>query len=499
MILQIIPPNSGFDINYRAIWPSKKVNFQFLNVNENSEASFELSEIASILYLFNPLNLEYLSILKRRKLLGLPTIIEYTDNFLELPLWNPARATYGTRKGKSIFRKFIKEATVVTTTSVGFKEYLDKEFTLDAVLLKNQLPENPPPIKEKSKEICWGGSTGHMGDLRDFLPILNELNNRFNFEIMGDPSFSLIAPELSFTPGKPYQEYLNWLSDFKIGVIPLTLNPYNRSRSDIKAVEMLSRGVVPICPEGPVYQDIPTPKYKNPQDIVQIATKLLKDSETLNKYSELGLSYVLQNRVDEKEREKFFSSFNCEFKDVEPYNDTPLPLGKLSRLLEAISEAPESRVSLIEEYLSLYPDSLEGRLMYLKALEEDEVRFTEEFENIDREFPDELRHLSFKNKLELLERLEKLSKIERAEVLYQFKDLFLGVTDIDILKRAVKVFGSIHGARLIFELANNLQKQGESEEAKVLYKQLYSIALSFYPILPVGFPNFQLITCLAKD
>lgn len=493
MIVQVLPPNSGFDINYRAVWPSNKLDFTFLNVNENSERSFDLAEIAPLLILFNPSNLEYLSIIKRREKLGLPTVIEYTDNFLEVPPWNPAHATYGTRKGKDTFRRFVNSGCTITTTSEGFKEYLDSTFGIRSIVLRNQLPETPPAIKEKTKEICWGGSTGHMGDLRDFLPFLGGV------EIVGDPLFKIIAPELSIHYPRPYEQYLEWISDFKIGIIPLTPTPYNLSRSDIKAVEMLSRGVVPICPEGIVYKDIPCPKYQDPKEIKGLVAKLLSVDDLLDQLRDEGYQYVLRERIEERERAQFFAGFTLENIEYESSDDIPLPLGKLSKLLEAVSEVPERRISLLEEYLEAYPDSLEGRLMYLRALEGDSRRFSEQFDLIDRDFPDELRHLSFNHQAELLDRLERLSKLERAQVLYHFVDAFLKVKDKTLLERAIKIFGSIHGARLMFELANRLQASGDRQAAKKIYNQLYTLALGFYPMLPAWFPNFQLIACLAKD
>ena len=168
MITHIIPPNSSFDLNYRAIWPAETLNsFMILLAAEDSERSFELGEISSVLFLHNPLNTEYLSVLKRRRQRGLATIVEYSDNFLSLPQWNPARPTYGSMKGRGLFKIFSQEADLVTTTSEGFKEFLKLNLGIEAKILRNQLPSKPPPITEKTREICWGGSTGHIGDLRD--------------------------------------------------------------------------------------------------------------------------------------------------------------------------------------------------------------------------------------------------------------------------------------------------------------------------------------------
>lgn len=499
MITHIIPPNSSFDLNYRAIWPSEKLDsFMILLAAENSPRSFELSEISPVLILHNPMNTEYLSVMKRRRQRGLTTIVEYSDNFLSLPPWNPARSSYGTMKGKGLFKIFNLEADLVTTTSEGFREFLKLNLGIDARVLKNQLPKEPPPIPKKTRQICWGGSTGHMGDLRDFKDTLLEINKRFDFELCGDPMFKWVAPELNFIPNKPYNDYLEWLGSFKVGVIVLTDTEYNRCRSDIKAVEMLSRGVVPIMPDGIVYKGIPGLKYLNQTEIPSLIEKILKDDNLYTSLQEEGYRYVKKNRCDESERETFFNEIGTNSDETPVVGDnSPMPYGKLSSALQAISEAPESRVPLLDEYLSVYPDSLEGRLMLLQTLEGDS-RYDDEWRIIDERYPFELRHLTHKHQDELISRLEKLSRSERKEVLSFLKQSILKVTDIDLLRRALKVFGSVHGAGIMFRLATELEKSGESEEAKKLYRQLYSLGLSFYPYLPEGFPNFALISCLVE-
>lgn len=59
-----------------------------------------------------------------------------------------------------------------------------------------------------------------------------------------------------FQPWSGLTEYLSFLEQIQVGIIPLLDTPYNQCRSDIKAVEMMSRGVIPVVPKAQCYQDL---------------------------------------------------------------------------------------------------------------------------------------------------------------------------------------------------------------------------------------------------
>jgi tetratricopeptide (TPR) repeat protein len=102
--------------------------------------------------------------------------------------------------------------------------------------------------------IGWGGSLGHLEDLRSIAPPLIawlQQHRHVRLEVMGDPRMAelfrqLPADRFRFQLAGSLRNYLGWLESIDIGLAPLLHTEFNRCRSDVKFLEYASRGVVPV-------------------------------------------------------------------------------------------------------------------------------------------------------------------------------------------------------------------------------------------------------------
>ncbi|HEY0715537.1 MAG TPA: glycosyltransferase, partial [Polyangia bacterium] len=133
-------------------------------------------------------------------------------------------------------------------------------------VFENQLwdvPRFSPRADDGARTIWlgWGGSLGHREDLVWALPALRaalDRHPRLGLAIMGPDALRPLfdgfpANRFGFTSGGPLERYYEFLTSLDLGVCPLLPTDFNRCRSDVKFLELASRGVPAICSDLPPY------------------------------------------------------------------------------------------------------------------------------------------------------------------------------------------------------------------------------------------------------
>ncbi|MEM4218186.1 MAG: hypothetical protein QXZ09_09200 [Candidatus Methanomethylicaceae archaeon] len=54
----------------------------------------------------------------------------------------------------------------------------------------------------------------------------------------------------------PYEEYMRKMSEFRVGLAPLSDDPFNEGKSPLKAIEYMANGVIPVCSNHIVYREM---------------------------------------------------------------------------------------------------------------------------------------------------------------------------------------------------------------------------------------------------
>ena len=273
-ILQLVHIDETGDSYYRMRWPgnelSKQVpNWRVISLDARAKERFEWALKADLLFLFQSHDYDLIPILHQRRALGRKTIVEYNDNFYDPPVTSPVFEAWSNPLIWDAYERIMNLGDALVVTGPGLKELFSKKTQKPIYELKNQLPD----LKlidfemlwaDTSREVVlgWGGSQGHLPDLFSFFPAIRTLMKEFpnlKLHMMGNaaiPNYlDLPSERFRFTEWGSMRQYFQFLEKVHLGFAPLRDTPYNRCRSDIKAVEMASRGALPILPNFLPYHE----------------------------------------------------------------------------------------------------------------------------------------------------------------------------------------------------------------------------------------------------
>jgi hypothetical protein len=108
-----------------------------------------------------------------------------------------------------------------------------------------------------------------------------------------------------FIPWSTLGDYFSFLKTLHIGIIPLLDTPYNRCRSDIKALEMSAHGALPLLPDAPPYREFLAATgirpYKNQHDLKERLGEYILKPERIAQEAKLCLEYVRSRRTQKQE------------------------------------------------------------------------------------------------------------------------------------------------------------------------------------------------------
>jgi len=318
-ILQLAHIDETGDSYYRMRWPAQSLALQkpwrVLNLQSGAAERYEWAKEAEILVLVQSADRDFIPIMRERRSAGKKTFVEYNDNFYAAPLWSPVAKEWSDPKIWGIYEKLMDESDGVFVTGPGLFELL-KQRTPEAKIhiLKNHLP-SPPPTWEKLQSrkpgeitIGWAGSLGHMADLLAILPLLTTIireSPNTKLAIMGNESIrefvGLPKEKFLFAPWGTMEQYFKFWEGVHIGVAPLLDTAYNRCRSDIKAVEMASRGVLPVLPPFVPYRDFikeaAAPVYSDFERLGPVLRGLLANFSEIQTAAKKVYQYVVDQRL----------------------------------------------------------------------------------------------------------------------------------------------------------------------------------------------------------
>lgn len=126
-------------------------------------------------------------------------------------------------------------------------------------------------IRSGPIQLIYMGTATHNNDFEFILPALDSIAKRhpgkFRLSVIG---ISDNLPErewirrLSPSKGSIYPRFVEWLmsnNDFDVGLSPLVNSPFNRYKSDIKCLDYLAAGIVPLVSDTPPYRSKSLDKF----------------------------------------------------------------------------------------------------------------------------------------------------------------------------------------------------------------------------------------------
>lgn len=269
-IVQLVLMDETGDSYYRMRWPGRTLAEQapawrVINLDARSEERRIWALEADLLVLFQSNDLDLIPIISERNAQGKFTIVEYNDNFYDPPASSPVHKAWSSPLLWQTYELLMNKGNHVIVTGEGLRRLFKKKTPREISILENQLntvAESFESLTAKKKahqkdeqefRLSWAGSVGHMADLMAVLPVLEKFclsHPHAKLCLMGNeslPKLINLPPEkFEYSPWGSMDEYYNFLEVQNIGIAPLSFSPYNLCRSDIKAVEYASRGVLPL-------------------------------------------------------------------------------------------------------------------------------------------------------------------------------------------------------------------------------------------------------------
>jgi len=263
---------------YRCILPHKYLSRDPEITSKISDSLTEQDIEESDIFIFQKKHSSNdFALLNKIKAFGKKIVYEIDDNIFDVPIWNPSYAAINQIKAK--IKYFIEKVDLVTVTckhlrkellrfnkniavlpnSLDFEKIDRGETIKPQILNKNLQQVDWEELKGKLKGkiiIGWSGSPTHKEDLKivtkPLLRLLSQNKNIVLFMVLGAIKELVIrSPEdqIFCVGAVKLEDYyallrtLNW----DIGLAPLDFSNFNNSKSNLKILEYMSLGIIPVA------------------------------------------------------------------------------------------------------------------------------------------------------------------------------------------------------------------------------------------------------------
>lgn len=182
---------------------------------------------------------------------GRRLVYEIDDDLFRVHPTNPGARVFADLDVQARIRANAGVAAAVTVTTRALAEVMG-EYNPDVVVLPNAVPawllahERP---RRRQVTLGWAGSATHEMDLAEVAGPLRQFlqrNPSIAFHAMGTdyaPVMRLPAAQCRHTPwAAAIEDYLRAV-DFDIGLAPLRPDPFNRSKSSLRPLELAALGI----------------------------------------------------------------------------------------------------------------------------------------------------------------------------------------------------------------------------------------------------------------
>lgn len=265
-IVHVESPSDGRqgDSRYRTRQPCDALGgagYSVVSGHLGSPAMWLHAESADVLVLCDVTDVDLLPLVQRRRARGLTTVFEINDDFRSPQPWS--RTAYLAR---NLLIRSLTAQLAATADGVQFTtEELARRFAgLNPMrrVFPNQLALPPPPIALRGAEVVlgWGGSLGHLEDVRAVLPVLRRVLDarpQASARLMGPEAFEALAgslPRTRYVPGGSLDDYAAFVRGLTVGLAPNLPTAFNRSRSDVKFLEYAALGATAVCQDLEPYR-----------------------------------------------------------------------------------------------------------------------------------------------------------------------------------------------------------------------------------------------------
>jgi len=350
-VVQLVLINDTGDSYYRMRWPGEALaaldpQLRVINLAASARERLKWALEADLLVLFQSQDFDLIPILEERRRRGLKTLAEYNDNYYEPAPWSPVAEPWASPLVWQAYETIMSCSDGVLVTGEGLRELFSKTTRTPIHVLPNFFPRALPTFDDAyakptdTVNIGWAGSLGHMADILTWVPLLRSLVADYpqvRVHLMGNDTlpalFNFPPDRVRFRPWGTMDEYFDFWRDVHIGFAPLLDTPYNRCRSDVKALEMCASCVVPIVQNAQPYEEFiratGAPHFSTAAELETHLRRFVTDVSLIRDAVEPCFNYVRKHRLEHSSMhrlELYRSLFPAEIAPVTP-NGPALPAG----------------------------------------------------------------------------------------------------------------------------------------------------------------------------
>jgi len=258
-----------------------------------------------------------IEIVRKAKEQGLKIVYDIDDRLDAIPLENQAISVYGTPEKQTEIREMIGLADLVTVSTAPLANFIAKNYkvgggavrVLPNMMTANVAPRRHPPNPAFTR-ILWAGSPTHKRDLAIVAPALQRVLQRrpgkVRFTCFGErlpEALSGCYDWIDLQDPVDFEAYHDKLAgiaaDFAIA--PLEENPFNASKSAIKAIEYASAGYpMLLSPVGEysavVEAGLPAELVRDDEWEGALERMILKTREERDAIGKASIAWVCKNR-----------------------------------------------------------------------------------------------------------------------------------------------------------------------------------------------------------
>jgi len=235
----------------------------------------------------------------------------------------------------------IKAAHAVTVSTPALAEVCRK-WNPNVFVVENQISEtsttdmlNPQGDKPRLFFGALNRADDWQSQCKSMVDYLIENKDRIACDVVHEPSLtdSLAGKaDATFHPTQTLENFTALLARSDFALLPLSDTEFNQCKSDLKVIECLAHGVIPICSPFTAAQTTVPNEFlciaKKPSDWPRLLDDLLDDPDDLKRRKAAGLKYIQNNRMWSIHAPKLaglYESLMADHANLETQRQTRLP------------------------------------------------------------------------------------------------------------------------------------------------------------------------------
>lgn len=291
---------------YRSIGPLSKLP----KINPNIEIKI-LDQITwttlfdiDLLFLARADSKDFYEMLEMAKNLGIPVWIDWDDNIFDIPEYNPAYKHYTKKSVQENVMKCVKYADIITVSTNHLKDFYSKHNKNIHVIENafNDYNYKFEKVTDQFDSIFWRGSNTHEDDVSSVYPemiALSKKHTEWAWVFVGDIQRYLIKDITNKFNIKEIDiiTYNKFLRDNKAAItqVPLEINDFNKSKSNIAWIEGTFSGSAVIAPDLEEFKKPGIINYSNTEKYQYYLEKLINSKDFRKRNYLESFNYIQEN------------------------------------------------------------------------------------------------------------------------------------------------------------------------------------------------------------